>query len=73
MGFTDAQARAVTHLVRAACDLSMPAFATRADLRLGLAEARIELWKSMLVMALAIQAVAIIGTVAALLPSVARV
>jgi hypothetical protein len=51
----------------------MPAFATRADLRLGLAEARIELWKSMLVMALAIQAVAIIGTVAALLPSVARV
>jgi hypothetical protein len=67
-GFTDAQACAVTRLLGAACGPAMPALATRADLRLGLAEARVELWKSMLVVALAIQAVAIIGTVAALLP-----
>jgi type IV secretory pathway TrbF-like protein len=48
------------------------ALATTADLRLGLAETKAEFWRYMAVVALAIQAVTIIGTVVALVRSVAH-
>jgi anti-sigma-K factor RskA len=48
------------------------ALATTADLRLGLAETKAGFWRYRVVVALAIQAVAIIGTVVALVHSVAH-
>jgi hypothetical protein len=71
-GFTGSQARAVARPVHATRDPFVTALATTADLRLGLAETKAGFWRYRVVVALAIQAVAIIGTVVALVHSVAH-
>jgi len=65
-GFTDAQAEAVTRVVRDAQSVDVSNLATKADLQVGLAETKAEILKWM-VGSIGIQTVVIIGAVVALM------
>jgi hypothetical protein len=71
-GFTDAQACAVTRLVRAACGPAMPAPGTGAGSGVGVAEAKTAVLKCAVVALLGIQAAAIISAALALRHAVAH-
>jgi hypothetical protein len=73
-GFTDAQAEAVTLVVREAQDIDMSNLATKDDLRVGLAaaktnlaETKVELLKWIAGGAIVLQTVVIIGALVALM------